>query len=147
LGTKVFRYGWRGKYVYHIFIPISSCAYCEVYGQQGNKIQLANDTVVQDYIFNRKNEILVWECNIFRKEAILIWQGEYDVDGCGFFVEIENKRYKPQNESFIGDEFKTDTTFVLIGFIYLDREIEYWCGDLPFVSKKDGIKVFSIKKM
>jgi len=62
-GTKVFRYEWNKRYTYDILIPISSCAYCDVYDQQGNKIQFLSDRMFQDYINNRKNEVLVWEWN------------------------------------------------------------------------------------
>ncbi len=60
-GTKVFRHEWHSDYVYYISIPISSCAYCEVYNQNGDKIHFTDDTMFQDYIDNRKNEILIWE--------------------------------------------------------------------------------------
>lgn len=62
-GTKVFRHEWKAKYIYHIVIPVSSCGYCDVYDQNGNKLQFANDNEFQDYLKNRKNEILVWEWN------------------------------------------------------------------------------------
>lgn len=39
-GTKVYRYEWKGYLVYHIEIPISSCAYCELYDQKGKKLKL-----------------------------------------------------------------------------------------------------------
>lgn len=60
-GTKIYKYDWNRIYVYHIMIPINSCAYCELYDQNGNKIQIADDTMFTDFQNNRKNEILVWE--------------------------------------------------------------------------------------
>ena len=59
-GTKVYRYEWDGKYVYHISIAISSCMYCELYEQDGKKLQLDNVTF-PDFLQNKKNEVLVWE--------------------------------------------------------------------------------------
>jgi hypothetical protein len=61
IGTKVYRYDWHRQPVYDIFIPLSSCAYCEVYDQSGNKIQFAGDAMLQDFLSNRTNELLVWE--------------------------------------------------------------------------------------
>jgi len=58
---KVFRYEWRGNYAYYIMNPISSCAYCELYDQNGNKINFSDDETFQDFLINKKNEILVWE--------------------------------------------------------------------------------------
>lgn len=60
-GTKVYRCEWNSKFTYHIMIPISSCAYCEVYEQNGNKIQFTNDETFSDFIKNKNDEILVWE--------------------------------------------------------------------------------------
>ncbi len=60
-GTKVYRYEWNGKFIYHIMIPISSCAYCEVYDQEGNKITFENDSAFEEFIKNRINETLIWE--------------------------------------------------------------------------------------
>jgi len=79
------------------------------------------------------------------KEAKLEWQGEYAVDGCGFFVEIDGKKYKPENENIIGNELKTsDQLLVLIKFEYLNREIEYHCG--LQLHKIEAIKIISIVK-
>jgi hypothetical protein len=60
-GTKVFRHEWKSNFIFYIYIPINSCAYCEVYDPNGNKIHFTDDAMFQDYIDNRKNEILVWE--------------------------------------------------------------------------------------
>jgi hypothetical protein len=59
--TKVYRYEWHSQFVYHISIPVSSCMYCEIYDHAGNKIQIANDSMLQDFLSNRKDEVLVWE--------------------------------------------------------------------------------------
>ncbi|MGE5812370.1 MAG: hypothetical protein ACM339_12760 [Ignavibacteria bacterium] len=59
-GSKIYRYKWNEKYVYHIMIPISSCAYCELYDQDGIKIQF-NDDSFSDFLENKKDEVLVWE--------------------------------------------------------------------------------------
>jgi len=61
IGTKVYRYEWKGSLVYHIEIPVSSCAYCEVYDQSGMKIEFKDDLMFQDFMNNKKNEVLVWE--------------------------------------------------------------------------------------
>jgi len=71
---------------------------------------------------------------VYTKEAILKWQGYYAADGCGFFVEIDNKEYKPENENFIGDEFKISGDIsVIIKFKYSEEKITYWCdGQVNF---------------
>jgi len=61
VGTVVYRYKWNNEYVYHIEIPISSCAYCEVYNYNGTKIQFENDTQFQDFLNNKTDQVLIWE--------------------------------------------------------------------------------------
>jgi hypothetical protein len=58
-GSMVYRHTWRNHYYYHFFIPISSCAYCEVYDYTGNKVDWHNNDLM-DYSNNRKNEIIAW---------------------------------------------------------------------------------------
>ena len=60
-GSQVHRYVWHSNYIYDIFIPVSSCAYCEVYDEDGDKIKFTSDSMLQDYLNNRKDEIIVWE--------------------------------------------------------------------------------------
>lgn len=61
VGSKVYRYEWNSNFVYHIMIPISSCAYCELYKSDGSKIQFTNDEMFSDFLKNKKNEVLIWE--------------------------------------------------------------------------------------
>jgi len=61
--TKVYRYIWHNEFIYHISIPLSSCVYCELYDQNGNKVQIVNDAMLQDFLKNRKDEILIWQWN------------------------------------------------------------------------------------
>lgn len=62
-GTKVYRYVWNNKFVYHIMIPIGSCGYCELYEQSGIKINFVNDAIFEEFLENKTNETLVWEWN------------------------------------------------------------------------------------
>ena len=39
------------------------------------------------------------------------------------------KEYKPENEDFIGDEFKTgEDISVIVKFKYLEKKVTYVCG-------------------
>ncbi len=81
----------------------------------------------------------------YERSAILKWTGEFDVDGCGFFVEIDSINYKPENEEIIPPAFKKDSPLsVTVQYIDLLYEIEYSCGDLPEAQKVDAIKLISI---
>jgi len=87
------------------------------------------------------------EEQVYTKEAVLKWQGYYAADGCGFFLEIDNKEYKPENENIINDEFKvSDSTLVLVTFECLREKIEYWCGWSGQL-QMEGIKIKSIEKL
>ena len=41
------------------------------------------------------------DSNNLKSDAVLTWTGDYAVDGCGFFITINNHEYKPENESVI----------------------------------------------
>lgn len=62
-GTTVYRYEWRGAPVYHIEIPVSSCAFCEVYNQSGEQVEFADEAEFQDFLENKENEARVCEWN------------------------------------------------------------------------------------
>jgi hypothetical protein len=95
------------------------------------------------FTFNSCDE----EEQVYTKEAILKWTGDYAVDGCGFFLKIDDKDYKPENENFISDEFKNFPNLsVLVKFIYLERKIPYGCG-LTGPHQIAGIKIISIEKI
>ena len=82
---------------------------------------------------------------IITADANLIWTGDYDVDGCGFFVEIDSVEYKPENEGIIPPEYRTnDTLSIVVQYIDLLYEIEYNCGDLPEPQKSKAIELKSI---
>ena len=59
--TKVYRYNWHSAFVYYISIPLSSCMYCDVYDQEGNRIQFTGDAMLQDFLNTRSNEVLIWQ--------------------------------------------------------------------------------------
>ena len=76
-------------------------------------------------------------------DATLTWQGSYAVDGCGFFVEINSKTYKPINERIIGSEFENSSPVtVRIEYLLLAEKVRYFCGMVE--QEMDGIEIFSI---
>lgn len=79
-------------------------------------------------------------------EAILEFHGDYEVDGCGFFIQLDDEMYKPTDESIIGDEFKDEfSTEVIIDYKLPDKQVEYYCGFSGSVEKA-SIELTSIKK-
>ena len=58
-GAIVYRYEWQKQFIYHIMIPISSCAYCELYLHDGSKVQ-PSESSLSDFLKNRTNEIIIW---------------------------------------------------------------------------------------
>jgi hypothetical protein len=40
---------------------MSSCAYCELYDQNGIKKQFADGEEFQDFLANKTSEVLIWE--------------------------------------------------------------------------------------
>ena len=82
---------------------------------------------------------------IVEPNAQLVWTGNYDVDGCGFFVKIDSIQYKPENEGIIPPEYRTiEPLSITVQYIDLLYDIEYSCGDLPEVQKSRAIKLTSM---
>ena len=80
-------------------------------------------------------------------DAILMWQGDYEFNGCGFLVTINNHEYKPENEEIIDIEYKISIpVHVEIEYIYLNQTKEYFCGENPQPYRSETIRIISIKK-
>ena len=91
------------------------------------------------YACEEKNDV------IFVPDANLVWTGDYDVDGCGFFVETNGNVYKPENEGIIPPEYRVgDSLSISVQFIDLLYDIEYFCGDLPNANKAGAITLTSV---
>ena len=58
--TKVYRYDWKESFIYYFYIPVSSCMYCELYDENGNKITAVNDSLLQNTLKTRDGEVLIW---------------------------------------------------------------------------------------
>lgn len=58
-GSVVYRYSWSGDWVYHIEIPIHSCAFCELYTREGERIDNAEFDLA-GFLENRTEEVVVW---------------------------------------------------------------------------------------
>lgn len=79
------------------------------------------------------------------KSALVHWSGAYEVDGCGFFIEIDSKMYKPINEENITEKYKTNNpSSVYLKFKYLDEQVPSSCGDAPFPVMNDGIEIIEM---
>ncbi len=59
-GSKIYRHEWKTNYYYHIEIPLSSCAYCNVYKENGESVDWGIEDI-EDYWKNKKNEKIMWE--------------------------------------------------------------------------------------
>lgn len=61
--------------------------------------------------------------------ATITYTGAYAADGCGFWITIDEKRYKPNNESAIPDSFKTSSSHTITLHYHLEQVLEeYQCG-------------------
>ncbi len=84
--------------------------------------------------------------SVLTSEATLIWTGDYEVDGCGFIIVIDQVEYKPINEDFIAEELKDGETEVTLTYIHLTDQIEKFCGDKPDPFIFEAIRVLSVIK-
>lgn len=60
-GASITRYKWNGMYIYHVSIPISSCAFCELYDQNGRLIKFSSDSLKCDFMKNKADGVNVWQ--------------------------------------------------------------------------------------
>jgi len=60
VGSIVYRYNWTDDLVFHINIPVSSCAYCELYTRDGERINYL-EIDLPDFIQNRTDEVIIWK--------------------------------------------------------------------------------------
>ncbi len=67
---------------------------------------------------------------IFVPDAKLIWTGDYDLDGCGFFVKTHGNVYKPENEGIIPPEYRVDSLSITVQFIDLLYKVDYNCNGI-----------------
>lgn len=101
---------------------------------------IITSTLISCTICN-KDDILI-------NNGILIWTGEYEVDGCGFFISIDGYIYKPENESIINDDYKISREIIVkVEYNILNYNIESWCGDSPYKTITEGIRIVSIEKI
>ena len=95
-----------------------------------------------------ENEDALLNGGIYLKRATLRWKGDYSYDGCGFFIDIDGKTYKPENEEIIGNEFRVhEPISVILKFKILQQKVKYLCGDFYKTKEIEGIKIFSIQGM
>ena len=78
-------------------------------------------------------------------EATLLWSGEIAADGCGFDIEIDGKKYLPENEDAIPASFKeSETSEVVLTYLPLENQIDRRCGMLPQPRVMDAVRVVSV---
>ncbi len=88
------------------------------------------------------------DLQIINAEATLYWSGSPAVDGCGYTLQVNEKRYKPKNEEDIPDKFQQNNPMrVQVKFAELSKPIEYRCGFSPTPSKASAVKIISIEEI
>lgn len=60
-GAILYRHEWKGQDYYHMAIPAASCVFCSVYDQEGHLIDWSVRDDFEEYVANRKNEVVIWD--------------------------------------------------------------------------------------
>jgi hypothetical protein len=60
VGTTVYAYEWNKDYYYLISIGLSSCAMCEFYNYQGEKVEWTDEKML-DFQKNGKKIQVIWQ--------------------------------------------------------------------------------------
>ena len=79
-------------------------------------------------------------------EGIIKWSGDYAVDGCGYFLMVGEKEYKPTNEADIPDTYKAaewQGMPVEVKIINYRKQISSGC-QLPY--QTNAAKILEIRK-
>lgn len=80
-------------------------------------------------------------------EAVLRFTGLVAADGCGYFLDIDGKEYKPSNEEVIPESYQEqDVSRVQLSYEILEEPKEFSCGMLPS-HYNSTIKIIDIKKL
>ncbi|MFD2245304.1 hypothetical protein [Pontibacter ruber] len=78
--------------------------------------------------------------------ATLYWTGDYAVDGCGFVIYIDEKKYKPKNEGDIDAAFKKEEPMTVeVKYVLPGKQAEYVCGMAR--RQAESIIVLSVKEI
>jgi hypothetical protein len=99
--------------------------------------------------------VIIWTCDdqtteseIKTEEALVSWKGDFAADGCGYWIHIDLTRYKVDNETIIGDEFKSDSLMkAVVKYEYIGIRNQYPCGMSPSTERIQFIHLHSIEKV
>ena len=58
-GSKIYRHKYENEFYYHLEVPVSSCAYCDLYEFYGDKVSWSTNEI-EEYLSNRKEEKIIW---------------------------------------------------------------------------------------
>ena len=72
-------------------------------------------------------------------DAVIVYTGDPNVDGCGYMLKVDTISFKPQNLPL---DFQQDELNVKVDFSFDGKQ--YFCGDLPY--SKKTVTINSIKK-
>lgn len=78
--------------------------------------------------------------------GILSWTGDYELDGCGYFIVIDNQQYKPDNEEILDDSYKSIVDLPVAIKYKLAGKITKSCFDSPVSNQYNAISIVSISK-
>ncbi|AHM59188.1 hypothetical protein D770_04605 [Flammeovirgaceae bacterium 311] len=95
--------------------------------------------------------VLLLSCNssnqTFTTQATLRWTGMLAADGCGFFLDIDGKEYKPSNEEVIPEAFQEEEVQqVQLTYEVLEEPQEYSCGMMP-TRYSSTIRIIEISRL
>ncbi|WP_224994551.1 hypothetical protein [Cesiribacter sp. SM1] len=93
----------------------------------------------------------LFSCNSTKEthstNATLRWTGMLAADGCGYFLDIDGKEYKPSNEEVIPDSFQEqEVQQVQLTYEILEEPQEYTCGMMP-TRYSSSIKIIEISPL
>lgn len=78
----------------------------------------------------------------------VIWEGSYNDGGCGFYLTIQNVKYKPVNEDFLDSTYMTGEEIdVKVKYEILERQLIYMCGKYSDSIHTNAIEILELNKI
>lgn len=79
-------------------------------------------------------------------QAIITFTGDYAVDGCGYWISIDEIQYKPTNEEVIPESFKTSSPDTIqLTYIEETSQKDFQCGLDPTTREVEKLKIVEIE--
>lgn len=99
-GSIIYSHEYNSDYLFHLEIPVSSCAYCRIYDCVGNLVELSSEAEFQDYLQNRSNETIIWHW----EDQVLLYSHTICLIKAGKMISVDLIHFFQMNSQYNKNE-------------------------------------------